>query len=293
MEEEKNIINETSHEISQEIKKELEIKKLEEKKEIEKLERPKEIQRIEEPERPKEKELKEEIFPDLEDKEIKEMFEAGLYFGHRHTKVHPQMLPFIYGMRNNVDIIDLVKTKEYLNRTIDYLKEKMKENPLILFIGTKISAKNLIKELAEELNMPYVNEKWLGGTLTNFEIVLKRIKYLKEMNEKKEKGEFEKYSKKERLRIDQNLKRIERKMGGLKGMEKLPDLLFVIDVFKERLAIKEARMKNIPVIGICDTNGDFSSLTIGIPANDDAISSLKYILGRIKEVLKEEPTEKT
>ncbi|MCD6094501.1 30S ribosomal protein S2 [bacterium] len=235
----------------------------------------------------KSKSLTEENRGGQDEKEIEEMFNAGLHFGHRHSKTHPKMTPFIYGMRNNVDIIDLLKTKEYLEKALDYLKEKKKEKPLILFVGTKVSAKKLVKELAEELKMPYVVERWLGGTLTNFEVISKRVQYLKEMEEKKKKGEFEKYPKKERLKINQELEKIEKKMGGLKLLTRLPDLLFVVDVRKEALAIKEARRKGIPIVGICDTDGDPSLVDYPIPANDDAISSLKYILEKVKEALKE------
>jgi len=122
-----------------------------------------------------EKPLKEKI-DSFDDAEIKKMLEAGVHFGHRHSKVNPKMIPFIYGKRNDVDIIDLLETKEYLQRALDFLKEQRKKDALILFVGTKISAKNLIKELAEEINMPYINERWLGGTLTNFETFKKRFR---------------------------------------------------------------------------------------------------------------------
>ena len=222
----------------------------------------------------------------LDDKEIKEMFESGLHFGHRHSKKHPKMEPFIYGVRNTVDIIDLLQTKEYLKKALDYLKKKKKENALILFVGTKILARALIKELADEIKMPYVTERWLGGALTNFEIISKRVEYMKETETKKEKGEFKKYKKKERVIINKNLERIEKKMGGLRNLTKLPDVLFVVDVDKEKLAIKEAREKGIPIVGICDTNGDPTLIDYPILANDDAISSLKYILDKVEKSLK-------
>ncbi|HOK35589.1 MAG TPA: 30S ribosomal protein S2 [Candidatus Pacearchaeota archaeon] len=240
----------------------------------------KKIEKIEKIEKIK----KEDNLP--KDKEIQEMFEAGLHFGHHHSKMHPKMKPFIYGKRNGIDIIDFLKTKEYLEKALDFLKSAKEKNSLILFVGTKISAKNLIKELAEELKMPYVIERWLGGTLTNFETISKRIEYLKEIEAKKEKGELEKYKKKERIKINQKIEKMERKLGGLKNLTRLPDLLFVVDVAEEHLAVKEANMKGIPIVGICDTNGDPTSVNYPILANDDAISSLKYILNKVKEALK-------
>lgn len=217
------------------------------------------------------------------DKEIEKMLEFGIHFGHSHSKKHPKITPFIYGTRNNVDIIDLLKFKDSLEKTLDYLKNKKKA--LILFVATKISAKNLIKNLAENLGMPYVNERWLGGTLTNFDVIKKRINYLKELEEKEKSGEFDKYTKKERVRIDQEIERIKRKMGGLRKLDRLPDLLFVVDVKKEKLAIKEAKSKKIPIAGICDTDGDPTLLDYPIIANDDATSSLEYILKKVEKIL--------
>jgi small subunit ribosomal protein S2 len=220
------------------------------------------------------------------DAEIQKMFEAGLHFGHRHSRIHPKMGPFIYGTRNNVDIIDLAETKEYLQKALDFLREQKEKKSLILFVGTKASAKEMIKELTEALSMPYVTERWLGGTLTNFEVISKRIKHLKEMEEKKANGELEKYKKKERIKIEQEMEKMKKKLGGLKNLSRLPDILFVVDVAKEKLAVKEAKQKKIPIVGICDTNGDPTSVDYPIPANDDAISSLKYILEKVKEALK-------
>lgn len=226
------------------------------------------------------------ITESFDDAEIQKMLKAGIHFGHRHSKTHPQMKPFIYCMRNTVDIINPVKTKECLEEALKFLKEQKEKKALILFVGTKISARNLVKELAEELDMPYVNERWLGGTLTNFEVISKRLNYLKEMQKKRETGELKKYKKKEQIKINQEITSIERKMGGLKNLSRLPDVLFVIDVEEEKLAVKEAREKNIPVVGICDTNGNPNSINYPIPANDDATSSLKYILDKVRKALK-------
>jgi len=222
----------------------------------------------------------------FDDAEIQKMLEAGMHFGHRHSKTHPKMTPFVYGSRNTIDLINPLKTKECLEEALNFLKKQKEKKSLILFVGTKISAKNLIKELAEELSMPYVNERWLGGTLTNFEVISKRINYLKEMEEKRNTGKLDDYKKKERAMINQEIARIERKVSGLKNLSRLPDVLFVVDIEKEKLAIKEANKKKIPIVGICDTNGNPDSVDYPIPANDDTVSSLKYILDKVKEVLK-------
>jgi small subunit ribosomal protein S2 len=216
------------------------------------------------------------------DKEIEKMFKLGVHFGHSHSKKHPKTASFIYGTRNNIDIIDLLETKISLEKAQKYLEEKKKA--LILFVATKTSAREIIKNLAERLGMPYVIERWLGGTLTNFDIIKKRIDRLKELEEKEKRGEFEKYTKKERIRIDQEIERIDRKLGGLRKLDRLPDILFIVDVKKEMPAIKEAKQKKIPIVGICDTDGDPSLIDYPIIANDDAVSSLEYILKKVEEV---------
>jgi len=223
---------------------------------------------------------------EVKDKEIEKMLKAGLHFGHRKDKKHAKMGPFIYGIRNNILLVDILKTRECLEKALEYLKQKKREGAVILFVGTKIVVKEMVKNLAQELQMPYVTERWLGGTLTNFEIVNSQIQKLVEIEEKKKKGEFDKYTKKERRRIDQNLAKIKRKIEGLRTLKRLPDVLFVVDVYKERTAIKEARRKGLPIVGICDTDGDPTLVDFPIPANDDAPSSLKYILTKVKKVLK-------
>lgn len=221
----------------------------------------------------------------LEREKIKEMFKLGLHFGHSHSKKNPKMGPYLYGMRNNIDIIDLLETEKYLNQVLDYLKEVKKKKPLILFVGTKISAQKLIKEMANRLSMPYITERWLGGLLTNFESIKRRIDFLKEMERKREEGEFDKYTKQERLRIDKKIEKMRQTVGGIKNLERLPDILFVVDANKEKTAIKEARRKNITTIALCDSDGDPTSVDYFIPVNDDGISSLKYVLEKVEKAL--------
>jgi small subunit ribosomal protein S2 len=214
-----------------------------------------------------------------------EMTEAGLHFGHRKSKVHPKMKQYIFTVKNGVHIIDLDKTKEKLNEALDFIKKTVSEEKTILLVGTKIQFKNLVKEIAQEAEIPYITKRWLGGTFTNFRTIRKRIDYFKELREKKDKGDLEKYTKKERLNIDRELDNLEEKFGGIKNMDKLPEAVFVLDMKKDGLAIKEARAKGIKVIAIADTNMDPSLADYVIPANDDAISSVKYILEKVKDVI--------
>lgn len=224
-----------------------------------------------------------------ETKEIKldvnEMAAAGVHLGHKTSKIHPKMVPFICGERNNVNLIDLEKTAEKLREALDFIKSLIAEGKILLLVGTKIQVKNLLKETALECGLPYVSERWLGGTFTNFEIIKKRIEYFKELEQKKSSGELEKYTKKERAQFDKELKDLEIKFGGIKNLEKLPDTIFVSDMIKDNLAVNEARMKGIKIIGISDTNADPTLADYPIPANDDAISSVKYILEKIKETI--------
>ena len=218
--------------------------------------------------------------------DTEEMAQAGVHFGHRTSRVHPKMMPYLYGVRNTVHIIDLEKTKEKFEEALKFIQELISENKILLLVGTKIQVKDLVKEIAKDCSLPYVNERWLGGTFTNFEIIKKRIEYFKDLEKKKAAGELEKYTKKERAKIDQELRDLEIKFGGIKNLEKLPDAILVLDMKKDEAAVKEARMKGIKVIGISDTNVDPTLADYPIPANDDAISSVKYILEKVKEVIK-------
>jgi len=216
---------------------------------------------------------------------IEEMARAGLHFGHRTSKCHPKMKPFLAGVKNTIHIIDLEKTAQKLKEALKLIQELILKNKILLIVGTKIQIKNLVKEVATELSLPYVNERWLGGTFTNFEVIKKRIDYFKDLEKKRAEGGFEKYTKKERAKIDQELKDLEIKFGGLKNLERLPDAIFVLDMKKDETAIREAKRKGIKIIGIAHTNVDPTLADYPIPASDDAISSVKYILEKVKEVI--------
>lgn len=223
---------------------------------------------------------------------LEDMAQAGLHLGHRTSKTHPKMQTYIFGIRNDIHIIDVEKTAEKLKEALEFIKKLISEGKTLFLVGTKIQAKNLVKEAGKETGLPYVAERWLGGTFTNFDTIKKRLAFFKELERKKEKGELEKYTKKERAKINQKLQDLEKKFGGIKELEKLPDAIFVLDMKKDGLAIKEAATKKIAVIAIADTNVDPTPADYVIPANDDAVSSVKYILEKVKEVIKKAQSEK-
>lgn len=218
--------------------------------------------------------------------DTEEMAKAGVHFGHRVSRLHPKMKPYIYGVKNTVHFIDLEKTGLKLKEALAFIENFIKEGGNLLLVGTKIQVRDLIKKIAEEFSLPYVTERWLGGTLTNFEEMKKRLAYFKDLKAKEKAGKFEEYTKLERMKLKEELEKLEKKFGGLKELESLPGAVFVADMKKDKLACKEARRKGIKVIGIADTNIDPSLADFPIPANDDAISSLNYILGKIREAIK-------
>jgi len=219
------------------------------------------------------------------DIDIEEMAKAGLHFGHKTSKAHPKMEPYLYGVRNGIHIIDLEKTKGKLEEALGFIKELISQGKILLIVGTQVHTKDLVKEFASECGLPYINERWLGGTFTNFEVIKKRINYFKDLQEKKIKGELEKYTKKERSKIEAELEEFERKFGGIKDLERLPDAIFVLDMEKDSLAVKEARERGVKIVSISDTNTDPTLADYPIPANDNAMSSVKYILDKVKEVI--------
>ncbi len=226
--------------------------------------------------------------------DVEEMALAGLHLGHRTSKIHPKIKPYLYGVRNGVHIIDLEKTAEKLKEALKFIQELISENKNLVLVGTKIQMKNLIKTTAEECSLSYVSERWIGGTFTNFENIKKRVDYFKDLERKKAEGELEKYTKKERSLFDKELLKLDSKFGGIKNLAQLPDAIFVADMKKEISAIKEARMRGIKIIAIAHTNVDPTLADYPIPANDDAVVSVKYILEKIKDaILKAKPKIQT
>ena len=216
-----------------------------------------------------------------------EMLAAGLHFGHRVSVSHPKMKPFLFGVRNAVQIIDLEKAAEKLKEALVFIQASIKDGKTILLVGTKIQIKGMLEETAKECGLPWVSERWLGGTLTNFETIKKRVDYLKNLEIQKASGGLEKYTKKERMKIEKEMQDLEKRLGGIKDLAKLPDIVFVCDLKKDSLAVREAHQRNIKVVGIVDTNIDPTLADYPILANDDAATSVRYVLGKVKEAILE------
>jgi len=211
------------------------------------------------------------------------MLKAGVHFGHKKSRWNPKMAPYIFGSRNGIHIIDLEKSLVALKKVQKVLEEIAEKKGEILIVGTKNQAKHLVKEIAEKIKMPYVNERWLGGTLTNFGFIKKRLKFLVNNREALEQGRLNNFTKLERNRLQKKLEKIDERMGGLVNMNRLPDAIIILDINKDKDAVREAKKVGVTVIGLLDTNSDPDVVDYGVPANDDAVSSLRYILGALTD----------
>ncbi|MFW6282735.1 MAG: 30S ribosomal protein S2 [Minisyncoccales bacterium] len=220
------------------------------------------------------------------DIKIEEMGERGVNLGHKTSRLHPNMEPYVSSIRNGVHIINLEKTAKKLEEALERIQELVKENKTILLVGTKIQNQDMIEEVAKECSLPYVNSRWLGGTFTNFKTIKKRVDHFKELEKKKEEGELEKYTKKERAEFDRELEKLRTKFAGLRNLKSVPDAVFIIDMHYNDIAVKEAQNKDVEIIGLSDTNVDPTSADYFIPANDDAIPSVEYILNKVKKAIK-------
>ncbi|KKR30796.1 30S ribosomal protein S2 [Candidatus Woesebacteria bacterium RIFCSPHIGHO2_01_FULL_39_32] len=216
---------------------------------------------------------------------LKELIASGAHFGHQTRRWNPKMKEFIYGEKDGIHIFDLTKTKEALDEALNVLKTASKEGKTILFVGTKKQAKEQIKKVAEDSGSFFINERWLGGILTNFEQVKRSLQKLEEMKKGLESGEYKGYTKKERLLIDREVQRLIRFFGGLVGMQKLPDLLVIVDVRREITAVKEAIASGVTTVGIVDSNSDPTDLDYPIPMNDDATRAVEYVLELMGETI--------
>jgi len=218
---------------------------------------------------------------------MKALLEAGAHFGHRTRRWNPKMKPFIFTERNGVHIIDLQQTMRALELVYGVVRDTVAEGGTILFVGTKRQAQEIIAQEAQRCGMPYVNQRWLGGTLTNWSTIRRRVEYLLNLEARRDRGEFERLTKKEALGLVRQIEKLNRRLGGIKEMQRLPDLLYVVDVRREATAVKEANRLEIPVIAIVDTNCDPDPIDYVIPANDDAIRSIKLITGLIADAVLE------
>lgn len=223
---------------------------------------------------------------------LDELVLAGAHFGHQSRRWNPKIKDYLHGEVDGVHVFDLVKTKARLEEALDFLARATKEGKIILIVGTKKQVKEKIKEVGEATNSPYINERWLGGLVTNFGQIKKSIDKMIDMKAKRETGEFQKYTKKERLLMDREIERLERFFGGLTDLKKLPDIIFIIDIKKEFTALKEANKKGITVVAITDSNTDPTLVDYPIPMNDDATKALEYVLDLVKESLSISPKTK-
>lgn len=214
---------------------------------------------------------------------MKLLLEAGVHFGHQTRKWNPKMKPYIFGARNGIYIIDLQNTAKLLKEAYNFVVRAVSEGGTILFVGTKKQAQDSIVEEAERCGMYYVNNRWLGGTLTNFQTIKKRINRLKELEEMKRDGSFSRYTKKEIMRMEKELAKLETNLGGIKNMDESPSALFVVDTRKEAIALREGQKLGIPIIAIVDTNGDPEDIDYLIPGNDDAIRSIRLLTSIIAD----------
>ena len=231
---------------------------------------------------------------------MKQLLEAGVHFGHQTRRWDPKMAEYIFQARNGIHIIDLQKTSKKLDEAYAFIKEQAEEGKDILFVGTKKQAQECMKEAAQKCNMFYVDQRWLGGMLTNFGTIRKRIERLNELEKMQEDDTFDLLPKKEVIKLKGEMEKLEKNLGGIKNMEKLPGALFIVDPKKERIAILEARKLKIPVVGLVDTNCNPNDVDYAIPGNDDAIRAVKLIAdvmanavieGRQGETAEEIPTE--
>ncbi len=216
-----------------------------------------------------------------------EMLKAGVHFGHQGSRWHPKMQPYIFGSRNGIHVIDLEKTLEQLETTLAYVKAEAAQGKKILFVGTKRQAREIIKAAAESCGMPFLVERWIGGLLTNFDEFKRRLKKYTGLKEQVKTGEIEKYTKKEQSTLKKQLEKMDKYLSGLVDVTSLPDALFIADMRVEKTAITEARRVNLPVVAVCDTNVDPTKATYVIPANDDAINSIRMIAQLVAEAVNE------
>lgn len=216
---------------------------------------------------------------------MKALLETGVHFGHRTQKWNPKMAPFIFTQRNGIHIIDLQQTLSNLNHYYDMVAKLVSDGGTVLLVGTKRQAQESIAREAERCGMPYVNHRWLGGTLTNWRTIRERIDMLKKLEARRDKGEFELLTKKEALMLTRKIEKLQLRLGGIREMRRLPEMLIVVDTQREATAVKEANILNLPVLALLDTNCDPDTVDYIIPANDDAMRSIKLLVGTFADAV--------
>ncbi|NSW53899.1 MAG: 30S ribosomal protein S2 [Anaerolineae bacterium] len=218
---------------------------------------------------------------------MKALLESGVHFGHRTNKWHPKMKQYIFTERNGIHIIDLQQTAQALEDIYEMVRDTVMDGGTIMFVGTKRQAQETIQEEAERCGMPYVTERWLGGMLTNWATIKKRLSELERLENMQETGDIYRLTKKEGLMITREIERLESRLGGVRNMKTLPDLLFIVDISREATAVHEANLRDIPVVAMVDTNCDPGQVDYVIPSNDDAIRAIKLIVGKLADAVLE------
>jgi len=226
-------------------------------------------------------------------KALDELFKAGAHFGFGKSRRHPSTEKFLFGSKNKVDIFDLEKTEGALAKALEFVASLAEAGASILFVGGKNEAQNIVKGAAEGVNLPYVASRWIGGTLTNFGEIRKRADSMIDLLIQKEKGELAKYTKKERLLIDRKIEKLQKMFWGIKDMKTLPKALFIVDPRYEDTALREAKHMDIPVIALCGSDNNMSTVGYPIPANDSNMASIKYFVEKVKEAYDHNRTNKT
>lgn len=222
----------------------------------------------------------------LDETIVNEMAKVGVMYGHKKSKTHPRMKPFIIGNRNEIELLDPEAILFGLQKAIEFLKTKVKDGGVVLMVGSAPAASGTVLAFAKEFNLPYVITRWLGGTLTNFEAILKRVHYYQDLRAKQEKGELDKYTKKERARFGEEINKMSKSFDGLIGLNRLPDVLFVVDIKEHETALKEATKLKIPVVAIMDTNDNVDLVDYPILANDHAKASIDWVFDKVREGIK-------
>lgn len=217
---------------------------------------------------------------------MREMLANAVHFGHKTSKWNPKMSPYLYGEKNGVHIFDLNKSYQGLQSALEFLSAARKQGKTVLLVSTKQQSTGLLKEVAESVGMPYVTSKWIPGLLTNFKTVRTRVKFLQKLRGERENGDFSKYTKKEVVGFEKTIVKLEEALGGVESLEKLPDVVFVLDVCRDKIAIKEAKKVGATVVAVVDSNGDPSNVDYVIPGNDDALKSIRFLLTAVGDSLK-------
>lgn len=221
------------------------------------------------------------------DPEIEVMMKAGVHLGHAKGKTHPAMKPYIFGVRNTISVIDLTKTKEKLDTALEFIKGVASRGEQVLLVGTRPAARRAILEVIERVKMPYYIDRWIGGTMTNFEEISRRVAYLEQLEKGKGSGEWEKYTKKEQIERGKELERLKKNFEGIRSMKRMPGAVFIVDINEDVTAVREARRKKVPLVALVDTNSNVDLIDYPIPSSDDALPAVRYMVGRIAEAIEE------